>query len=72
MVSISVTIYRTIFQSQFISTSLVFIGQTTLEKNPGGEMRIEQIIEFELRGPESCSCTCTLKTSYFHDKTKIS
>ena len=36
-------------------------------------MLIEQIIiEFELSGPGSLSCTCTPKTSYFHGKTKIS
>ena len=35
-------------------------------------MLIEQIIEFEFRGPEPPSRTCTPKTGYFHDKTKIS
>ena len=35
-------------------------------------MLIEQIIEFELRGPGPCSLPCTLTTGYFHDKTKIS
>ena len=34
-------------------------------------MLIEQIIEFELRGPGTCSRTCTLANGYFHDKTKI-
>ena len=35
-------------------------------------MLIEQIIEFELKGPVSPSCTCTPKTGYFYDKAKIS
>ena len=35
-------------------------------------MLVEQIIEFELREPGSPSRTCTPKTDYFHDKTKIS
>ena len=35
-------------------------------------MLIEQIMEFELRGPGVHSRTCTLTTVYFHDKTKIS
>ena len=36
------------------------------------KMIIEQINEFELRGPELPSRTQTPKTGYFHDKTKIS
>ena len=35
-------------------------------------MLIEQIIEFEFRGPGLPERTCTPKTGYFHDKTKIS
>ena len=37
-------------------------------------MLIEQIIEFELRGPGSHDHTCILtpKTGYFHDKIEIS
>ena len=35
-------------------------------------MLIEQIIEFELRGPGHPDRTCTSTTGYFHDKTKIS
>ena len=35
-------------------------------------MLIEQIIEFELKGPGPLGCTRTSTTSYFHDKTKIS
>ena len=35
-------------------------------------MLIEQIIEFDLRGPEPLCRTCTPKPGYFHDKTKIS
>ena len=35
-------------------------------------MLVEQIIEFELRGPGPPSRTCTLKHGYFYDKTKIS
>ena len=35
-------------------------------------MLIEQIIEFELRGPEPPSRTCSHKPGYFYDKTKIS
>ena len=35
-------------------------------------MFIEQIIEFELRGPVPLGRRCDLKTGYFHDKTKIS
>ena len=34
-------------------------------------MLIEQIIEFELRGPGPPSRTCTTKRGYFQDKTKI-
>ena len=35
-------------------------------------MLIEQIIEFELRGPGSPRRTCIPKPGYFYDKTKIS
>ena len=35
-------------------------------------MLIEQITEFELKGPVPLCCTCTPITDYFHDKTKIS
>ena len=36
-------------------------------------MLIEQIIEFQLRGPGPTPCrTCTHTTGYFHSKTKIS
>ena len=35
-------------------------------------MRIQQIIEFELRESESVDSTCTSTTGYFHYKTKIS
>ena len=34
-------------------------------------MLIKQIIEFELRGPEPPSHTCTPITAYFYDKAKI-
>ena len=35
-------------------------------------MLIEQIIEFELRGPGPLGRTFTSTTGYFYDKTKIS
>ena len=35
-------------------------------------MLIQQIIEFELKGPGLSGRTCTSITAYFHDKTKIS
>ena len=35
-------------------------------------MLLEQIIEFELRGPGPPGCTCIPTTGYFHNKTKIS
>ena len=35
-------------------------------------MLIEQINEFELRGPGPTGGTCTTTAGYFHDKTKIS
>ena len=35
-------------------------------------MLIEQIIEFELRGPLPSGRTCSPTTGYFHEKTKIS
>ena len=34
-------------------------------------MLVEQIIEFELRGPGPLNRTRTLTTGSFHDKTKI-
>ena len=34
-------------------------------------MLIEQIIEFELRGPGTPGSTCTQTTGYCYDKTKI-
>ena len=43
--------------------------QNIFKKDRG--MFIEQIIEFESRGPRAPSCTCNPKTSYFYDKTKI-
>ena len=41
-----------------------------LKKNYLGEMLIEQIIEFELRGQGPLDRTCTPTTGYFHVKTK--
>ena len=35
-------------------------------------MLIQQIIEFELRGPGPPGRTCTPTNDYFHNKTKIS
>ena len=35
-------------------------------------MLIEQIIEFQWKGPGPPGLTCTSITGYFHDKTKIS
>ena len=35
-------------------------------------MQIERIIELQLRGPGPPGRTCTPKTGYCHDKTKIS
>ena len=62
----------TIFQLQlFASTSPVLTRQHTFEKKLAREIFSEEIIEFELRGPRPCSCTCTLTTDYFHDKTKM-
>ena len=60
VVGIGVTIYRTIFQLQFTSKSPVFTRQNTFEKKRLGEVLIEQIIEFELRGPGPYSRTCIL------------
>ena len=34
-------------------------------------MLIEQVTEFEVRGPRPPGCTCTPITGYFYDKTKI-
>ena len=44
-----------------------FYAQNTFKKI-AGEMFIEQIIEFQLRGPWP---TCTPITGHLHDKTKI-
>ena len=59
-------------QAKTISTTPLFTQQNTLENktNYQGEMLIVQIIEFELRGPQSC--TCTPKTGHFYGKTEIS
>ena len=35
-------------------------------------MLIEQIVEFQLRGPGPPGLTCTSISGYFYDKTKIS
>ena len=35
-------------------------------------MLIEQIVELQLRAPGPPGLTCTSRTGYFHDKTKIS
>ena len=35
-------------------------------------MLVEQIVNFEIRGPGPPGRTCTPTTAYFHDKTKIS
>ena len=35
-------------------------------------MLIEQIVEFQCRGPGPPGLTCTSITGYFHDQTKIS
>ena len=42
-----------------------------LKKNCLGEMLIEQIIEFNLRGLGPLDRTCSPTTGYFHVKTKI-
>ena len=42
-----------------------------LKKNYVGEMLIEQIIEFKLRGLGPLDRTCSPTTGYFHVKTKI-
>ena len=45
--------------------------QNTYDKKyEQGKMLIEQVIEFELRGPGPLSRTCS-KCGYFHAKTKI-
>ena len=41
------------------------------KKNHLEEMLFDPINEFELRGPGPLGRTCTSKTGYFHDKTKI-
>ena len=35
-------------------------------------MLIEQIVELQLKGPGPPRLTCTFRTGYLHDKTKIS
>ena len=50
LISRGVTICCTIFQLQFTSTFLVFTRQNAFEKKLR-EVLIEQIIEFELKGP---------------------
>ena len=42
-----------------------------LKKKCLGEMLIEQIIEFKLRGLGPLDRTCSPTTGYFHVKTKI-
>ena len=44
--------------------------QNTFEKKPV-EMLIEEIIQFEWRGPGPPGRTCTSTTGYFYHKTKI-
>ena len=65
-----VTICYTNFKKQSTSTSLVFTRQNILKKP--GEMFIEHIIEFELRGSGPSGRPCNPKTGYFYNKTKIS
>ena len=48
-----------------------FYASKYLCKKLALEMLIEQIIEFELRGPGPPFRTCTPITGYFHDETKI-
>ena len=69
---VDVTIYCTIFQNQFTSTSPVFTQQNTFEKKKLGKFLIEWFIDFQLRGPGPPGRTCTPIPGYFHDKTKIS
>ena len=58
-----VTIYVMIFQQQFTSTSPVFTRQKSFERNqPKENMLIEQIIEFELKGPGPPGRACTSTT----------
>ena len=45
--------------------------QNTFEKKLARKVLIEQIIEFELKGPGPPGRTCTPITGYFHDKTNI-
>ena len=65
-----VTIYYTNFKLQSTSTSPVFTRQNIFKKLGG--MFIEEIVEFELRGPGPLDRTYNPKTVYFHDKIKIS
>ena len=60
------------FSITISSTSPVFTQKNTFKKITIGEIRFEQIIEFEWRGPWPPGLTCTPITVYFHDKTKIS
>ena len=45
--------------------------KNVFEKKYLGEMLIEQIIEFKLRGLGPLDRTCSPTTGYFHVKTKI-
>ena len=51
---------------QFLRDKILFKRKKKL-----GEMLIEQIIEFDLRGLGALSNTRTPKTDYFYDKTTI-
>ena len=60
------------FQSQFIATLPVLLNKIVLKKKSARKMLIEEIINFELRGPGPPGRTCTPTAGYFYDKTKIS
>ena len=49
-----------------------FLRHKILLKKKATQMLIEQIIEFDLRVPESLDRTVTLTTGYFYDKAKTS
>ena len=67
---LGVTIYSTIFQQeQFIFILPVFTRQNTLEKKLG-EMLIEQIIKFEVRGPGPLAIHVLLQLVIFMTKQK--
>ena len=61
LVGVSGTIHSTIFQQQVTSTSPVFTRKYSFENKKLGEMLIEQIIEFELRGPGPPNRSCPSK-----------